>query len=73
MNYILQSQEMFNKMGRYHFDHNEIINMYLQLLQDLDYFNLFIKKSIKILLNASQEQAINSSKSLIFSPQNSEA
>ena len=50
MNFILQSQEMFNKMGRYHSDFNEIINMYLQFLQDLDYYNIFMKKSIKILL-----------------------
>lgn len=50
MNFILQSQEMFNKMGRYHITHNEILNMYLELLQDLDYFNIFLKKSIKILI-----------------------
>ena len=50
MNFILQSQEMFNKMGRYHLDHCEILNMYLQMLQDLDYFNRFIKNSVNSLI-----------------------
>lgn len=38
-NYMLVSQEMFNKMGRYHINYHEILNLFLQLIKDLNIYN----------------------------------
>lgn len=56
MNYILESQETFNKMGRYYIDHHEIFNMFIILLYDLDYFNLYIKKTVKKMVTFKEEK-----------------
>ena len=56
MNFIIESQEMFNKMGRYYHHFNEIFNMFLMFLQDIEYFNHYIKKTIKKLLQETEEK-----------------
>ena len=43
VNFILQSQATFNKMGRYYIEHEEILKLYLMFLQDLNVYNEFIK------------------------------
>jgi hypothetical protein len=44
MNFILQMQNIFNKMGRYYSEHEEMLNLFLVLLQDMTIYNDFIKK-----------------------------
>ena len=46
-NYILVSQEMFNKMGRYHPNYYEIINLYMELLKDMNFYNSYIRKTVQ--------------------------
>ncbi len=41
---------MFNKLGRYHIEYQEIISMYIQILKDLDLFNSFINKSANAII-----------------------
>lgn len=41
---------MFNKMGRYYIEYEEIMSMYLQVLQDLDLFNSYINKTASAIL-----------------------
>lgn len=41
---------MFNKLGRYHIEYQEIISMYIQVLRDLDLFNSYINKSANAIL-----------------------
>jgi hypothetical protein len=42
-------------MGRYHFGHEEIISMYMQLLEDLNLFNSYIKISVKIIMDRNNQ------------------
>ena len=46
-NYILVSQEMFNKMGRSHPNYYEIINLYMELLKDMNFYNSYIRKTVQ--------------------------
>lgn len=41
---------MFNKLGRYHIEYEEIISMYIQILRDLDLFNSYINKSANAIM-----------------------
>lgn len=43
INFILQSQAAFNKMGRYYIERVEILTLYLMFLHDLNIYNEFIK------------------------------
>lgn len=58
-NYILQSQEMFNKMGRYHIEHEEILSMYMQLLDDLNHFNNYVKLSVRVILDRHNQSRLS--------------
>lgn len=42
-------------MGRYHFGHEEIISMYMQLLEDLNLFNSYIKIGVKIIMDRNNQ------------------
>ena len=55
VNYILQSQYTFNKMGRYYIEYNEILNLFVMYLKDLTVYNQFIKDLSK----ASLREAAN--------------
>lgn len=46
---------MFNKMGRYHIEQEEILSMYMQLLEDLNLFNSYIKISVKIIMDRNNK------------------
>lgn len=50
-NYLLQSQSLFNKMGRYHIKNNEMIIIFLEILYDLTAFNSFFRNSVQFMLN----------------------
>ena len=47
MNSVLESQEIFNKMGRYYLGFRELFNMFIMILRDVDFYNMYIKKTIK--------------------------
>jgi hypothetical protein len=71
INSIMQMQEMLNKMGRYYISHEEILNVYIQLLEDMGIFNIYLKTSVKEIMDrsnlaktASSLQLINSIKSI---------
>lgn len=60
---MFQSQDLFNKMGRYHLSYNEILNMFMQLLKDLNHFNVYIKKSVgKVMKNLRTKTEIEKKK-----------
>lgn len=44
-------------MGRYHVEFNEILNLYIQLLSDLNFHNAYLKKTVEYLIkdNTSRE------------------
>lgn len=44
VNYILKSQQTFNKMGRYYLNHKELLSLFIKYLEDLLVYNTFIKK-----------------------------
>jgi hypothetical protein len=55
INYAIQSQEMFNKMGRYYIKYEEVLNMYMQLLEDIEMFNSFLKISAKEIIEKNSK------------------
>lgn len=44
VNYILHSQQTFNKMGRYYLPHKELLALFIKYLEDLIVYNAFIKR-----------------------------
>lgn len=59
VNYILRSQQTFNKMGRYYLPHKELLALFIKYLEDLIVYNAFIKRvtalSIKNIKEAGSE------------------
>ena len=49
INFIILSQESFNKMGRYYVEHEEILNLFIMYLDDLTIYNDYTKKLAKLL------------------------
>ena len=60
VNYILRSQQTFNKMGRYYIDHKELLSLFMKYLEDLLIYNAFIKSvtslSLSLIRSSSQEE-----------------
>jgi hypothetical protein len=42
-------------MGRYYIEHEEIMKLYITLLQDLNIYNCYIKEFIRISVKKKQE------------------
>lgn len=54
--YLLTSQRTFLQTGRYYRNYQEILSLYLQLVQDLNNFNEFIKKLVSYFLSKIVEE-----------------
>lgn len=52
----MQSQEMFNKMGRYYVEYEEILNMYMQILEDIEIFNAYLKGSVREIIERNKKE-----------------
>lgn len=46
-------------MGRYHIENQEILSMYMQLLEDLNHFNAYIKMSVRAIMDRNNESKIS--------------
>jgi hypothetical protein len=51
INYILNSQSTFNKMGRYFPEREEMLNVFIMYIHDLIVYNKFIKNIVDLSLN----------------------
>ena len=61
INFILQSQESFNKMGRYYIEQDEILNLFVMYLDDLTIYNDYTKRLAKVItrkINNLKEEEI---------------
>ena len=50
INYILESQGTFNKMGRYFPEREEMLNVFIMYINDLIVYNMFVKNIVELSL-----------------------
>lgn len=59
MTYVLKSQDTFNKLGRYYIHFQEAFNTFLMLLHDLDLYNMYIKRTVKKVMEETNKSEKN--------------